>query len=69
MGREFYDARFGRCLEAWWSHVDALDLRSRFPIEAPLAPKLRAWELNVAYVFDPSGVLWHFAEIPPAQAG
>jgi uncharacterized glyoxalase superfamily protein PhnB len=56
-------------LEAWWSHVDALDLSSHFSVAAPRAPKLQAWGLNVAYVFDPSGVLWHFAEIPPAQAG
>lgn len=53
-------------LDAWWSHIAALDLASRYGVEAPRAPKLEPWGSRVAYVFDPSGVLWHFAERPEA---
>ena len=51
-------------LDAWWEHIAALDLAARYAVQAPRAPKLESWGLNVAYVFDPSGVLWHFAERP-----
>jgi hypothetical protein len=46
---------------AWWRHIDALDLAGRFGVPAPLAPRDESWGLTVCYVFDPSGVLWHFA--------
>ncbi len=50
-------------LEAWWSHIAALDLASRYDVESPRAPKMQSWGLKVAYVVDPAGVLWHFAQI------
>jgi uncharacterized glyoxalase superfamily protein PhnB len=49
----------------WWSRIAALDLAGRYGVQAPSAPKLQPWGLVVAYVFDPSGVLWHFAESQP----
>jgi len=48
-------------LDAWWRHIDSLDLAQRFGVQAPRAPKVEPWGLRVAYVFDPAGVLWHFA--------
>lgn len=51
-------------LSDWWVHIASLDLASRYGVQSPRAPKLEGWGLNVAYVFDPSGVLWHFAEVP-----
>lgn len=48
-------------LDAWWAHIRALDLPAKFGVQAPKAPALQPWGLRVAYVFDPSGVLWHFA--------
>ena len=33
-----------------------------FDVSAPVAPRAESWGLTVAYVFDPSGVLWHFAQ-------
>ena len=51
-------------LAAWWAHIDALDLPRRFGVQAPRPPAMQAWGLQVAYVFDPSGVLWHVAERP-----
>ena len=49
-------------LDGWWKRIAALDLASRYAVSSPKAPRLESWGLNVAYVFDPSGVLWHFAE-------
>ena len=53
-------------LDLWWKHIFALDLASRYAVQSPRAPKLESWGLEVAYVFDPSGVLWHIAEMPAA---
>jgi len=49
-------------LDAWWAHVNALDLAGRFGVPAPRAPELQPWGLRIAYVVDPSGVLWHIAQ-------
>jgi uncharacterized glyoxalase superfamily protein PhnB len=49
-------------LDEWWTSISALSLESRYDVRAPAPPKLEPWGLRVAYVFDPSGVLWHFAE-------
>ena len=51
-------------LDAWWEHLASLDIASRYGVKSPRAPKLESWGLNVAYVFDPSGVLWHIAALP-----
>jgi uncharacterized glyoxalase superfamily protein PhnB len=53
-------------LDAWWEHIAGLDLAGRFGVAAPKPPAKQPWGLRVAYVFDPSGVLWHFAERPKA---
>jgi catechol 2,3-dioxygenase-like lactoylglutathione lyase family enzyme len=49
-------------LDAWWAHIASLDLPARFGVQPPRPPKPEPWGLRVAYVFDPCGVLWHFAE-------
>jgi catechol 2,3-dioxygenase-like lactoylglutathione lyase family enzyme len=49
-------------LDAWWAHVESLDLPGRFGVPAPKPPVMQPWGLRVAYVVDPCGVLWHFAE-------
>jgi uncharacterized glyoxalase superfamily protein PhnB len=51
-------------LDAWWAHVTSLNMASRYGVRSPRAPKLESWGLNVAYVFDPTGVLWHIAALP-----
>jgi uncharacterized glyoxalase superfamily protein PhnB len=56
-------------LDAWWQHLAALDLASRYGVKSPRAPKLESWDLNVAYMFDPAGVLWHIAAEPAKTAG
>jgi uncharacterized glyoxalase superfamily protein PhnB len=49
-------------LEAWWTHILALDLPGRFAVVSPRPPAMQPWGLRVAYVVDPAGVLWHVAE-------
>jgi hypothetical protein len=49
-------------LDAWWAHIEALDLPGRFGVQPPRPPAMQPWGLNVAYVYDPCGVLWHVAQ-------
>ncbi len=49
-------------LDSWWAHVASLDLPKRFDVPAPKPPAVQPWGLRVAYVVDPSGVLWHVAQ-------
>ena len=49
-------------LDAWWQRVQALDLPGKFGVPPPKAPAMQPWGLRIAYVVDPSGVLWHVAE-------
>jgi uncharacterized glyoxalase superfamily protein PhnB len=52
-------------LDAWWTHIEALDLPTQFGVAPPRPPALQPWGLRVAFVFDPSGILWHFCEARP----
>lgn len=49
-------------LDAWWAHIQALDLPGNFSVPHPKAPAMQPWGLRIAYVVDPSGVLWHIAQ-------
>lgn len=49
-------------VHAWWQYIDSLDLANRFGAPPPAPPRAEPWGLTVAYVIDPAGVLWHFAE-------
>jgi hypothetical protein len=48
-------------LDAWWTHIQGLDLPGRFKVQAPRPPAMQPWGLRIVYVYDPSGVLWHVA--------
>jgi catechol 2,3-dioxygenase-like lactoylglutathione lyase family enzyme len=50
---------------AWWARIAALGLATRYDVQAPRAPTPEPWGLTVAYIWDPSGVLWHIAEEAP----
>ena len=52
-------------LDAWWVHVSALDLAGRFGVQPPKPPMMQPWGLRIAYLYDPSGVLWHVAQRRP----
>jgi uncharacterized glyoxalase superfamily protein PhnB len=49
-------------LDAWWAHIESLRLAEKFGVPAPRPPAMQSWGLRVAYVVDPSGVLWHVAQ-------
>jgi len=49
-------------LDAWWAHIDGLDLPAQFGVPAPRAPELQPWGLRISYVVDPCGLLWHVAQ-------
>jgi len=49
-------------LDAWWKHVEALDLPKVFGVQAPKAPAMQSWGFRVSYIWDPSGVLWHVTQ-------
>lgn len=49
-------------VQEWWQRIEPLDLANRFGVSSPTAPRNEPWGLTVAYVWDPSGVLWHFAQ-------
>jgi catechol 2,3-dioxygenase-like lactoylglutathione lyase family enzyme len=49
-------------LDAWWTHLQALDLPARFDVQPPKAPAMQPWGLRVAYLYDPSGILWHVSQ-------
>ena len=49
-------------LDAWWEHINALDLATQFGVPPPKAPAMQPWGLRIAYIVDPSGVLWHVAQ-------
>jgi uncharacterized glyoxalase superfamily protein PhnB len=51
-------------LDRWWKHIESLDLAGKYGVRPPSAPARQPWGLTVAYVVDPSGVLWHFAQKP-----
>lgn len=55
-------------LDAWWRHIEALDLPSRFGVQAPKPPAMQPWGLRVSYVYDPCGVLWHICQRREGQA-
>ncbi len=54
-------------VQEWWRYIASLDLAGKFGVTAPSAPRAEPWGLTVTYVFDPSGVLWHFAQITKTQ--
>ena len=52
-------------LDAWWSHIESLNIPATFGVSWPLRPPaIQPWGLRVAYIADPSGVLWHVAQRP-----
>ena len=52
-------------LDGWWAHVSSLGLPAKFGVSEPKPPKVQPWGVRVAYLVDPSGVLWHVAQRRP----
>ena len=49
-------------LDGWWAHIERLDLPAKFGVPSPKPPAMQPWGLRIAYVVDPSGILWHIAQ-------
>ena len=49
-------------LDAWWTHINTLELPLRFGVKTLRAPAMQPWGLRVAYLADPSGILWHLSQ-------
>ena len=53
-----------RDVDAWWQRVDGPKLVDEFSVKPPRAPAMQSWGMKVGFLFDPSSVLWHVAEVP-----
>ena len=49
--------------QAWWDHVSTVLEGGDYPTARAQEPKHETYGATVTYVWDPSGVLLHFAEI------
>lgn len=49
-------------LDAWWRHIESLDLAATFGVPQPKKPSMQPWGLRVGFLIDPSGILWHIAQ-------
>ncbi len=50
--------------QEWFEHFIAIGLTDKFPGTKVAPPELMPWGLLVCHVWDPAGVLLHFAERP-----
>lgn len=53
--------------QEWYEHFLSVGLTEKFPGTRVAAPKLMSWGLVITYVWDPAGVLLHFAEDPQGR--
>jgi uncharacterized glyoxalase superfamily protein PhnB len=49
---------------AWWERIQALGLKEKYQLGIASPPAMQPWGILVLYITDPTGVLWHIAEIP-----
>jgi uncharacterized glyoxalase superfamily protein PhnB len=50
-------------LPAWWNRLASLRLDERFGVKPPKPPVREPWGGEVAYFWDPAGVLWHIVSL------
>ena len=48
-------------VEAWWSHVQAMDLGAKYGVKVE-PPADRSWGIRDFVVVDPTGVLWRIGQ-------
>jgi len=49
---------------AWWERIQALGLKEKYQLGMANPPAMQPWGIVVLYITDPTGVLWHIAEVP-----
>ncbi len=50
--------------QEWYDHFLSIKLMEKFEGSKVAAPELKPWGLLITHVWDPAGVLLHFAERP-----
>jgi len=55
-------------LPAWWNRLASLQLERRFGVKPPKPPAREPWGGDVAYFWDPAGVLWHVVSLEGIQS-
>ncbi len=53
-----------RDVDAFWAELDTDALVRDFAVPPPEPPILRPWGMKVGFLWDPTGVQWHVAEVP-----
>ncbi|HZR67244.1 MAG TPA: VOC family protein [Terriglobales bacterium] len=48
--------------DAWWEHIQRLDLAKKYPGIMCKPPAMQPWGIRVLYLSDPAGVLWHITD-------
>jgi len=46
-------------LDAWWQHLESLNLPDKYPGVQLRAPEDYPWGIREIHLIDPTGVLWH----------
>ncbi len=49
--------------DAWWKHIQHLDLAKKYPGIMCKPPEMQPWGIRVLYLSDPTGVLWHITDL------
>ena len=49
-------------LDDWWTHLQSLDLESRYEGVRMKPPTDYPWGFREIHLIDPSGVLWHITQ-------
>jgi uncharacterized glyoxalase superfamily protein PhnB len=52
--------------DAWWEHIEGLELAKKYPGIMCKPPKMQPWGIRVLYLSDPTGVLWHITDMRKA---
>jgi hypothetical protein len=53
-----------RDVDAAWRDLAPDSLVEPFGVRPPGPPAMQSWGMKVGFIFDPTGVLWHVAEVP-----
>jgi uncharacterized glyoxalase superfamily protein PhnB len=51
-------------VDAWWERIQCLGLKDKYQLGIANPPTVQPWGLNILYITDPTGVLWHIAQVP-----
>lgn len=51
-------------VDAWWERIQRLGLKDKYQLRMANPPAMQPWGLNILYITDPTGVLWHIAQVP-----